>query len=145
MSSNNVEEIMNSKDKKHYIAIHDRDKLLELIELHKKDEVHLLEVKKRLENAEIIESSNVPKNIITMHAKVHLKDLDTKENLYYWLVFPGNHNVEGSMVSVLSPIGVQLIGEKEGNIVEIKTPAKNRRLKIIEVICQPEASGNYYL
>ncbi|HOG24153.1 MAG TPA: GreA/GreB family elongation factor, partial [Candidatus Omnitrophota bacterium] len=48
-------------------------------------------------------------------------------------------------ISILAPIGMALLGYRVGDIVEWKVPAGTRRLKIEEVLYQPEAAGEYDL
>jgi regulator of nucleoside diphosphate kinase len=46
---------------------------------------------------------------------------------------------------VLSPIGTALIGYRAGDLIEWATPGRTRRLRIDEVLFQPEAAGDRVL
>ena len=48
-------------------------------------------------------------------------------------------------VSVLAPIGTALLGYRAGETVEWEVPGGVRRLKIEQVLYQPEAAGDYHL
>ena len=42
---------------------------------------------------------------------------------------------------VLAPVGTAIIGQREGDVVERLVPAGLKRLKVEEVIYQPERAG----
>jgi regulator of nucleoside diphosphate kinase len=58
------------------------------------------------------------------------------------LVFPGEADIEQHKLSVLAPIGIALLGYKAGDTLEWKVPAGWRRLKVKEVLDQPETGGS---
>jgi regulator of nucleoside diphosphate kinase len=68
-----------------------------------------------------------------MHSLVHLKDLDTGEQLSYRLVFPGETFPQDTCVSILAPIGTALLGYQAGDRIEWPVPRGIRRLKILSV------------
>jgi len=42
---------------------------------------------------------------------------------------------------VLAPIGTAMLGYRVGDIIEWRVPKGIRRLKVLEVVYQPEAAG----
>jgi regulator of nucleoside diphosphate kinase len=46
---------------------------------------------------------------------------------------------------VLSPIGIALIGSKAGEVVECQAPLGMVRLRVEEVLFQPEAAGYFFV
>ena len=78
-----------------------------------------------------------------MNSSVRLKDLDTKKELTYTLVFPSDADAGQNRISVLAPIGTALIGYRVGDIITWEVPAGRRRLKVEKIIYQPEAAGDY--
>jgi len=46
---------------------------------------------------------------------------------------------------VLAPIGTALLGERVGAEIRWEVPAGVRRLRIEELLYQPEAAGDYHL
>ena len=76
---------------------------------------------------------------------VRLKDLDSSKELIYSLVFPKEADVDKGKISVLAPVGTAMIGYRVGDIIEWEVPSGLRRLKVEEVLYQPEASGDYHL
>jgi regulator of nucleoside diphosphate kinase len=48
-------------------------------------------------------------------------------------------------ISILAPIGTAILGYKRGDIIEWPVPSGLRRLKVDDVLYQPEAEGDYHL
>lgn len=98
-----------------------------------------------LDRAVIVQPEDIPGDIITMNSTARLLDLDTRENLTYTLVFPENANISEGKISVLAPIGTAMIGYRVGDTFMWQVPDGVRRLRVEEIIYQPEASGHYDL
>jgi regulator of nucleoside diphosphate kinase len=96
-----------------------------------------------LDRAEICEQQDIPKDVITMNSKVRLTDLTSNEDLVYTLVYPSHANLDLGRISVLAPIGTAMIGYRVGDEIEWPVPGGTRRLKVKEVLYQPEASGDF--
>lgn len=122
-----------------------QNRLLESEAVREHDKEHLAVLKQELISAEIVSAQHIPHDVITMNSTVRLKDLDTKKELIYTLVFPADADAGRNRISVLAPIGTALIGYRVGDIITWEVPAGLRRLKVEEVIYQPEASGDYHL
>lgn len=132
-----------------YITSSDMLKLENLIEGRRegnvKDKEHLAELGNELESAVLMDSKDIPPNVITMNSRVLMKDLDTQEEMTYTLVFPADANIKENKISVLAPIGTAMIGYKVGDVIEWPVPSGQRRLKVIGILYQPEAAGDYHL
>jgi regulator of nucleoside diphosphate kinase len=93
-----------------------------------------------LSRAALLGADEAAADIITMHAEVHLADLDTGEELCYTLVFPEEADVRRQRISVLAPIGTAMLGYRAGDVFEWPVPDGLRRLKIMCVRAQPGAA-----
>lgn len=102
-------------------------------------------LEEKLKYAEVAASEKIPSNIITMRSKVRLKDLDTGEETVYSLVFPTEAKSEEGKLSILSPLATAIFGYRLGDTVEFQAPLKLRRLKVLEILYQPESAGDYNL
>ena len=98
-----------------------------------------------LDRAEIVDPKRIPANVITMRSKVRLKDLVSGESKIYSLVFPTEANFSEGKISVLAPIGTAILGYKSGDSIEWPVPSGLRKLKVDEILYQPEAAGEYEL
>ena len=69
----------------------------------------------------------------------------TGEKLIYWLTFPTEANYYEGKISILAPVGTAMLGYRRGDVIEWKVPSGVRRLKVEEVLYQPESKGDYHL
>ena len=132
-----------------YITTSDYDRLSGLIEMSRErngdaDREYLDQLEEELGRAELINPKEIPADVITMRSKVSLKDLKSGQTVMYSLVFPSEANSNDGHISVLAPIGTALLGNRSGDVVESKVPSGLRRLKVKEILYQPEAAGNYH-
>ena len=127
-----------------FITETDYDKLCRLIAGRRgsrADADHLNELEGELERAEVLaDKRTVPPDVITMGSEVRLMDVDTGEIKVYRLVFPSEARTENSL-SVLAPIGTAILGYRVGDLIEWRVPKGVRRLKVLDVLFQPEAAG----
>ncbi len=99
-----------------------------------------------LEVANIISSSEVPADLVTMNSKVqYINSSDQREHVIE-IVYPRDANSELGKVSVLAPLGTALLGLRKGQSINWKFPnGKTKELQVINVIYQPESSGDWHL
>ena len=130
-----------------YITEPDYNRLSALIEKTREgngvDRQYLNKLEAELDRAEIVDAENIPANVITMRSTVRLKDLVSGEENTYSLVFPTEADFSQGKISVLAPIGTAILGYKHGDTIEWTVPSGLRRLKVDEVIYQPEAAGHF--
>ena len=105
----------------------------------------LASLEKELRRAKIVEPERIPPDVVTMNSKVKLRDVDTGEEMTYTLVFPHNAEIDAGRLSILSPVGTAILGYSTGDVIEWAVPKGTRRIKIEEIIYQPEAQGHYPL
>jgi regulator of nucleoside diphosphate kinase len=104
-----------------------------------RDQGHLQELKSELERARVVDATDVPADVITMHSRVRVLDLASGEHREYLLVFPADADVSMHRISVLAPLGTALLGYRDGDEVEWEMPGGVRRLRI-ESVSQPAAT-----
>jgi regulator of nucleoside diphosphate kinase len=80
-----------------------------------------------------------------MNSQARVRDLKSNEEMVFTLVFPTEADYVRGWLSVLAPIGTALLGYRAGDTIELEVPAGVRRLKIEQVLYQPEAAGDYHL
>lgn len=128
-----------------YITKADMARLRKLIEDHKGSRDDLTGLRTELDQARVVEPTDIPADVITMNSKARLLDLDDQEEVTYTLVFPENASLEHNRISVIAPIGTAMLGQREGDEFEWEVPAGRTRLKVVKVLFQPEAAKQYEL
>jgi len=139
----------NSGTKTIYITDNDMVRLEGLLEVAgenpTRDNKHLEELSRELMKAEIVESRDIPPNVITMNSEVLFQDLDSGDSKTYKLVFPREANVDQNRISILAPVGTAMLGCRVGQTIKWNAPAGERKMKIVKILYQPEAAGDYHL
>lgn len=92
----------------------------------------------------VVPPEQVPTTVVTMNSRVRLRDLDSGAPLVVSLVFPTGRASHASRVPVLSPLGLALLGCREGDVMEWRTQEGLRRLRLDAVLYQPEAEGDFF-
>lgn len=120
----------------------DRRRLEAIIEAARIDardrEDSLAALEAELDRAEVVPADEVPPDVVTMRSVVRLRDLDSGEAEEYALVYPAEADMAQNRISVLAPIGTAILGYRVGDVIEWPVPAGLRRLRVEEVLFQPE-------
>jgi regulator of nucleoside diphosphate kinase len=134
-----------------YITEFDLNRLTELLEVgltfraSKNENQHLDSLKEELDRAHIVQPKDIPVDVVTMNSRVRLSDMSKGDEQVYTLVFPRDADATTGKISVLAPVGTAILGYRVGDMVEWPVPAGKRKLKIEEILYQPEAAGDYHL
>jgi regulator of nucleoside diphosphate kinase len=108
------------------------------VSLRVKWELRLLE--NELKRARIVAPEEVPPDVITMNTHAELLDLESGERMEFTLVLPVDENINDGKISVLAPLGTAMLGYRVGDEFVWHVPHGLRRLKVIKLHFQPEAS-----
>ena len=65
--------------------------------------------------------------------------------MVYTLVFPSKANIADNKLSIMAPLGLALLGYRKGDIVKWTVPSGVKKLRVDDIIYQPEAAGDYHL
>jgi regulator of nucleoside diphosphate kinase len=106
---------------------------------------YLTHLAQELDQGKIVKPQEVPPDVITMNSKVSTLDLETGDEDVFTLVFPEDADHAQNKISILAPYGTAILGHRVGDTIERQVPAGMIRIKIKEIIYQPEASGDYNL
>lgn len=99
----------------------------------------------KLSSARMLQADQIENEIVTMNSRVRLKDLQGEREAELTITYPQDADPKERKVSVLSEIGMALLGRKEKEIVNWKVPTGMGAFEILEVTYQPEAAGHFYL
>ncbi|MBN2159423.1 MAG: nucleoside diphosphate kinase regulator [Spirochaetes bacterium] len=99
-----------------------------------------------LARAEKVDPEAIASDVVTMNSTFRLKDLDASDDTrVLTLVFPDDADFEKGKISVLSPVGVAVLGYRAGDVIRWDVPAGKKSFRIEGIVYQPEAAGDYYL
>ena len=136
-------------EKQIVITEQDRKRLIDLILDAQSGEyrgsIYLDQLRGELHRAQIVAPQDIPADTITMNSKVALLDLDTQEEEIYTLVYPETANSAEGKISILAPLATALLGRRLGEEVEFQAPGRLRRLRVEDILYQPESAGDLNL
>ncbi len=90
-------------------------------------------VRHKMAHANIIDPSQLPKDIVVFGSKVKVKDMEYNEEETFVLVGPGEDDPDKNFILTSSPIGQGLVGKKKGEIAEITVPRGVLRFKVLDI------------
>ena len=127
-----------------YITETDLERLEEIIQHHSSPASQDLE--NELGNAIVVPSTEIPPDVVTMNSRVVFEDVQSDARNTVTLVYPSRADASAGCISVLAPVGQALLGLRVGQTIDWAVPAgRVRQLRIVEVLYQPEASGDLHL
>ena len=85
----------------------------------------IAEMKVLIENAEIIEKTELDADTVSLSSHVKLRDLDENDEIEYQIVGSQEANPMQGRISDESPVGSALIGKKAGDSVDVTLPNGN--------------------
>jgi regulator of nucleoside diphosphate kinase len=98
-----------------------------------------------LSKAEIVPSEKIDKDVVTMNSEVKLFFENTQKEQSFKIVYPQDANLKENKISIFSPIATALIGYKISDEIEWIVPGGMTKIKIVDLIYQPEAAGDFDL
>ena len=126
--------------------LHRLDGLLKAVSTaYRTDQEHLAKLKNELSRARIVDPKRVPGDVVTMNSRVRFRDLEEERDRVFSLVFPADADISQNRLSILAPVGAALLGYRVGDVVEWPVPSGTKRLRIEELVYQPEAAGDMHL
>ncbi len=96
-------------------------------------EARIAKLEERLAAARVIEKKEIAKDVVSVGAKVRLRDVDAKQTVEYHIVGSAEANPAEFKLSNESPVGRAIIGHKKGETVEVTTPRGSLKYKILEI------------
>ena len=71
-----------------------------------------------------------------------MREIKSGEDMIFTLVYPHEANVNSDKISILAPVGTAILGFKIGDVVTWQVPDGLVKLKVIDILYQPEAAGD---
>ena len=92
----------------------------------------------KLERAALVPTEDVPPDAVTMLSRVVVADAATGRRREITVVYPAEADAAAGLVSVLDELGTALFEAAVGETIEYDTTEGPRRLRVEEILYQPE-------
>ncbi len=106
---------------------------------------HLAELADALDQAQWVDSQSIRPNVITMNSTFKLVDVQRDESETYTLVYPEEACIAEGKLSILSPLGSQLLGRNVGQDVCFSVSDRKVHKRVAKIWFQPERVGAFNL
>jgi transcription elongation factor GreA len=94
----------------------------------------LRELQIRITGANVVRKDEIlPETAVTFGKKVKMKNVDSGDEIVYTFLGEGESDPDEGIISYSSPLARALIGNKQGDVVEVQLPAGVRTFEIVEV------------
>ncbi len=108
-----------------YAAAKERQRLLN---------ARMAQLSERLGKLKLIDLSKIPADTAGLGSTVVVCDTDTDRELTYELVTSEESDAASGRISTSSPIGRSLLGKRDGDFTEVKTPGGVKEFEILKVV-----------
>ena len=98
------------------------------------------QLQRKVNGAAVVGSDDIPADVVTLNSRVRVTDLADAGDATYTLV-AGTQGSTPSAISVMSPMGVALLGSRQGDEIGLWLESGPKRLRIEDVLYQPEAAA----
>lgn len=96
-------------------------------------EARIVEIEAMLKNVEIIDEDDIATDVVSIGAKVSVKDLDDGEVNEYLIVGSTEADPMKGKISDESPVGAALLGHKIGEVVIVEAPMGKLEYEIMSI------------
>lgn len=97
-------------------------------------EARINELSFKLNNADIIDPDDLPKDRAVFACRVVLENIDTGEDVEYQLVGPEESDINKGRISIASPLGRAIVGRKPGDEISLQAPGGRRLYELVEIL-----------
>ncbi|TWU40073.1 Regulator of nucleoside diphosphate kinase [Novipirellula aureliae] len=104
---------------------------------------YLTRFEQKLDDAKIVDSHEVLPNVVTMNSTFRLRELRTDEAHTYTLVYPEEACIAEGKLSVLTPLGSEILGHCADDEILCRVQDRDERRRIETVSFQPERVGAF--
>jgi len=137
------------KNQKTFITHYDHKRLREFLDKARQwpqAQTELIEsLEAKMEEASVIDQKEAPPYLVTMNCHVQVRDLTTNQDSNFWLAYPDDAASGSDKVSVLSPLGIEVLGSKSGDTLQVSNGNKKRPVRVVRILYQPEEKKHYRL
>jgi len=96
-------------------------------------ESRILRLKEQLRAARVVDTADVPTDVVAVGTKVKVEYVDDGDKAEYEIVGSAEADPSQNKLSNESPVGRAVLGHKKGEVVEVAAPAGSIKLKIVSI------------
>ena len=96
-------------------------------------EERIVEIETLLKNVEVLDSSEIDSERVSIGCRVKLRDMEFNEDMEFLMVGSTEASSLQGKMSNESPVGKAILGHKKGETVKVETKAGKIKYKILEV------------
>ncbi|MBQ6967152.1 MAG: transcription elongation factor GreA [Lachnospiraceae bacterium] len=96
-------------------------------------EERIVEIESLLKNVEVVDSSEIDSERVSIGCRVKLRDMEYKEDMEFLMVGSTEASSLQGKMSNESPVGKAILGHKKGETVKVETKAGKIKYKILDV------------
>lgn len=104
--------------------------------------INLTPLSDELDRAKVLKPEKMPADVVTMNSIVKLEYVSNQKTMEVQIVYPHEADSTKRKFSIFAPMATALLGYKIGDIISLKIPSGTAEVRIIEIVYQPEASGD---
>ena len=110
----------------------------QMIKNHLKQDKKLTDFNKQkliseLKSAKILPSKSFPDKVVAINTSIKVKEVESNQEFQFSLVAPQDAKIKNNKLSVLSPIGLALVGYNVGDEVQWEMPDGLKKYVIQDV------------
>ena len=91
------------------------------------------ELEAELKKAKVVEDEELPDDVVRLNSYVTIKDEKADKMMEFMVVTPEKADIKQRKISIMSPLGVALIGYPKGEQVSWQVPAGRKAYTILDV------------
>ena len=97
-----------------------------------------------MERANVVKPVDMPPDVVTMNSTIRFVDDSNGAEFEFTLVYPADAG-KPDTISVLAPVGSALLGLSVGQSIAWQVPGgRGLDLRVLDIVRQPEAEGEYH-
>jgi transcription elongation factor GreA len=96
-------------------------------------ESRIARLKEQLRAARVIDTTDIPKDVVSIGSKVKVKYVDDGETDEYEIVGSAEADPANNRLSNESPVGKAVLGHKKGDVVDVAAPSGSIKLQIVSI------------
>lgn len=103
---------------------------------------------KRLRNVDVatlLDPAQMPPDVVTMRSVVSVEYVESGKLIAIRLVYPEEADGAQNQISIFAPLATALLGGKPGTLTSLPTPFGSVKVRIKQILYQPEAVGDFSL